>query len=281
MKKENTRVIKCFSGYKEQFYTMKNKFIELSDFIRDVRFKANIKEELNRRDFMNFAKKLGNFKNQKTMGINNESNSIENNANKRRRGSAFNFNCKTNINDIFVKDINSDDYKLNFHFSEKELNGKLLKKEETAYEQFLKSYQKIESEKKEININNENNIENNKENNHELNNKNNHEIINGNKNVSNYENNDDNDKNILKKVKEIIRDIIVIVIIAIDIIIVIKKAIIMDIMAIIIITKKINIKKEKKKKEKKMKPFLYMIDMEILFEEEKIKFQLFLCQINN
>ena len=191
IKKENTRVIKCFSGYKEQFYEMKTKFMELSDFIRDVRFKANIKEELNRRDFYNVAKRIGNFKHQKSF-INSEPNLIENNV-KRRRGSAVNF--KT-VNDIFIKDNNSDDYKLNFRFSGKELDGESLKKEETVYEKFLRSYQKIDSEKKQININmnDKNNVD---KKNDENNNENNSEINNENKNVNGFENNVF--KNILKQ----------------------------------------------------------------------------------
>ena len=65
IKKDNARVIKCFSGYKTQFYEMKQKFIDLSNFIRDVRFKKNIGESLNRRYFYNASKKMSQFKNQR------------------------------------------------------------------------------------------------------------------------------------------------------------------------------------------------------------------------
>ena len=175
VKKENTRVIKCFSGYKEQFYDMKKKFIELSDFIRDVRFKANIKEEFNRRDFYNVSKKIANFKNKRKSAINIENTIFEKNENeniKQRRGSADN---PKSLNDFFIKENNNNNkeeefYKFNFHFSDEELENKSIKKEITDYEKFLKSYQRIDSETKNINNDNDNN---NNENNDENNNKNN------------------------------------------------------------------------------------------------------------
>ena len=95
VKKDNSRVIKCFSAYKEQFYEMKKKFIDLSDFIRDVRFKKNIGEELNRRDFYITSKKISEFKKQKM----NEGNSDQNQEKKTliKRGSVENLINLKNI----------------------------------------------------------------------------------------------------------------------------------------------------------------------------------------
>ena len=174
MKRDNSRVIKCFSGYKEQFHEMKRKYTELSKFVKGARFNVNIKEELNRRDVTNATKNVGNFKNRRKSAVITELNFSQNKAFNRRR-SAINFSSS---NDKFIKDINRDSYKLNFHFSEKEL----VKKDETVYENFLKSYKRVDSGLKKSNekstdLKKESKIENNSEN----------------KNVSTFEKKDEKD----------------------------------------------------------------------------------------
>ena len=64
MKNDNNRVVKLFTGYKKQFHIIQHKFTQLSEFIKDVRFRINIKnEEVKRReytqmsDLINFDKK--------------------------------------------------------------------------------------------------------------------------------------------------------------------------------------------------------------------------------
>ena len=64
IKNDNTRVVKLFSGYKKNFNLIQHKFTQLSDFIRDVRFRANLKDEVKKRrdynqisDSINFDKK--------------------------------------------------------------------------------------------------------------------------------------------------------------------------------------------------------------------------------
>ena len=63
IKNDNTRVVKLFSGYKKNFHVMQHKFTQLSDFIKDIRFRINIKEDVKRReysqmsDLINFDKK--------------------------------------------------------------------------------------------------------------------------------------------------------------------------------------------------------------------------------
>ena len=63
VKDDNTRVVKLFSGYKKNFHIMQHKFTQLSDFIKDVRFRINLKEDVQRREYahmsnmINFDKK--------------------------------------------------------------------------------------------------------------------------------------------------------------------------------------------------------------------------------
>ena len=64
VKNDNTRVVKLFSGYKKNFHVIQHKFTQLSEFIKDIRFRINIKnEEVKRReysqmsDLINFDKK--------------------------------------------------------------------------------------------------------------------------------------------------------------------------------------------------------------------------------
>ena len=67
VKNDNTRVVKQFSGYKKNFRIMEHKFTQLSDFIKDIRFRINIKEDVKRKEFsqmsdlINFDKKKKGF----------------------------------------------------------------------------------------------------------------------------------------------------------------------------------------------------------------------------
>ena len=62
-KNDNTRVVKLFTGYKKNFHVMQHKFTQLSDFIKDIRFRINLKEDVQRREYahmsnlINFDKK--------------------------------------------------------------------------------------------------------------------------------------------------------------------------------------------------------------------------------
>ena len=62
-KNDNTRVVKLFTGYKKNFHIMQHKFTQLADFIKDVRFRINLKEDVQRREYahmsnmINFDKK--------------------------------------------------------------------------------------------------------------------------------------------------------------------------------------------------------------------------------
>ena len=63
VKNDNTRVVKLFTGYKKNFHIMQHKFTQLAEFIKDVRFRINLKEDVQRREYahmsnmINFDKK--------------------------------------------------------------------------------------------------------------------------------------------------------------------------------------------------------------------------------
>ena len=55
VKNDNTRVVKLFSGYKKNFHLIQHKFTQLSDFIKDIRFRINLKEDVQRREYSHMA----------------------------------------------------------------------------------------------------------------------------------------------------------------------------------------------------------------------------------
>ena len=67
MRKDNIKIIKLFSGYKKGFTLLQHKFTQLSEFIKDMRFRTNLKEDVQRREFykmadlINFDKKKKSF----------------------------------------------------------------------------------------------------------------------------------------------------------------------------------------------------------------------------
>ena len=68
VKNDNTRVVKLFSGYKKNFHVMQHKFTQLSDFIKDIRFRINLKEEVKRREYSHMSD-LINFDKKKKPGF--------------------------------------------------------------------------------------------------------------------------------------------------------------------------------------------------------------------
>ena len=68
VKNDNTRVTKLFSGYKKNFHIMQHKFTQLSDFIKDIRFRINLKEDVNRREYSHMSD-LINFDKKKKAGF--------------------------------------------------------------------------------------------------------------------------------------------------------------------------------------------------------------------
>ena len=64
MKKDNIRVIKIVSSYKKQYHLLEYKFTQLSEFIKDIRFRTNLKEDVRRREFVQMSD-LINFEKRK------------------------------------------------------------------------------------------------------------------------------------------------------------------------------------------------------------------------
>ena len=67
MKNDNTRVTRLFIGYKKGFTLLQHKFTQLSEFIKETRFRYNLKEDVSRREFahmsdmINFDKRKKGF----------------------------------------------------------------------------------------------------------------------------------------------------------------------------------------------------------------------------
>ena len=58
MKRDNVQVVKLFSNYKKEFILMKDRLTQLAEFIRNIRFRINVGQEVKRREFMNVANKI-------------------------------------------------------------------------------------------------------------------------------------------------------------------------------------------------------------------------------
>ena len=76
-KDENEKTQHIFFGYKKEFNLIKEKFTQLSEFIKDVRFRVNIGEEVKRREFFHISNKIDFTKPQKleknsNFGINSD-----------------------------------------------------------------------------------------------------------------------------------------------------------------------------------------------------------------
>ena len=65
IKDENEKTQHIFTGYKKEFNLLKEKFTQLSEFIKDVRFRVNIGEEVKRREFFHISNKIDFSKPQK------------------------------------------------------------------------------------------------------------------------------------------------------------------------------------------------------------------------
>ena len=67
IRKDNAKVIKLFAGYKKGFNILQHKFTQLSEFIKDMRFRINLREDVQRREFskisdlINFDKRKKGF----------------------------------------------------------------------------------------------------------------------------------------------------------------------------------------------------------------------------
>ena len=58
MKRDNAQVVKLFGNYKKEFNLMKDRLTKLSEFIKDVRFRINVGQEVKRKEFYNMANRI-------------------------------------------------------------------------------------------------------------------------------------------------------------------------------------------------------------------------------
>ena len=58
MKRDNVQVVKIFGNYKKEFNVMKDRLTKLAEFIKDIRFRINIGQEIKRREFINMANRI-------------------------------------------------------------------------------------------------------------------------------------------------------------------------------------------------------------------------------
>ena len=68
---ENEKTQNIFLGYKKEFNLLKDRFTQLSEFIKDVRFRINLGQEVKKRDFYLMSSKIDFSKKQKIENINN------------------------------------------------------------------------------------------------------------------------------------------------------------------------------------------------------------------
>ena len=62
---ENDKTQNIFRGYKKEFNLMKDRFTQLSEFVKDVRFRINLGQEVKRREYYHMSSKLDFTKKQK------------------------------------------------------------------------------------------------------------------------------------------------------------------------------------------------------------------------
>ena len=65
LKEENDQTQNIFRGYKKEFNLMKDRFTQLSEFIKDVRFRINLGQEVKRREYYHMSSKIDFSKKQK------------------------------------------------------------------------------------------------------------------------------------------------------------------------------------------------------------------------
>ena len=76
IKKDNIQVVKLFGNYKKEFNLMKDRLTKLSDFIKDIRFRINVGQEIKRMEFFNMANKI-DFTKKQTIEDNNTQSAIK------------------------------------------------------------------------------------------------------------------------------------------------------------------------------------------------------------
>ena len=75
IKKDNIQVVRLFGNYKKEFNLMKDRLTKLGDFIKDIRFRINVGQEIKRMEFFNMANKI-DFTKKQTVEDNNSPSAI-------------------------------------------------------------------------------------------------------------------------------------------------------------------------------------------------------------
>ena len=115
IKRDNIQVVKLFGNYKKEFNVMKDKLTKLSEFIKDVRFRINIGQEIKRREFYNMANRIDFSKKHDDVSsgvkkyINGEINADQLAASNRRLIRSNINNINNNNNNILDDDFNNDE----------------------------------------------------------------------------------------------------------------------------------------------------------------------------
>ena len=93
VKGDQKALLRLYTSYKNEFSSFKDKFIQLSEFIRDVRFRVNIASDANKKDYIGMSKKL-NFQNKGNLSFSRKKNSFF-------RAESCNLDKNNKNNDIF------------------------------------------------------------------------------------------------------------------------------------------------------------------------------------
>ena len=125
MKRDNVQVVKIFGNYKKEFNEMKDRLTKLAEFIKDVRFRVNIGEEIKRREFINMANRI-DFSKKQNMDDNISSGvrkyiKGEINADELAQSKRFtksNINLQNINNNVNNKNVNNNNYNIDEDFED-------------------------------------------------------------------------------------------------------------------------------------------------------------------
>ena len=104
VKGDQRTLVRLFTSYKKEFGVIKDKFIQLSEFIRDVRFRVNIAPDVQKKEFISMSKRLG---------LNNKDNSDR--KYKSNRVETYELNKKYLNNNFELLDSSYNNYQKKYH----------------------------------------------------------------------------------------------------------------------------------------------------------------------
>ena len=124
MKRDNVQVVKIFGNYKKEFNEMKDKLTKLAEFIKDIRFRINVGQEIKRREFINMANRIDFSKKQNDSNISSgvrkyikgEINADE--LAQTRRFTKSNINLQNINNTVNNKNVNNNNYNIDEDFED-------------------------------------------------------------------------------------------------------------------------------------------------------------------